>query len=255
MLSGVQQMPRVAQQASSSGMPPPPPPPAVTSAPASSSSSPCPVSAPALAPSFVPSPPPPPPPPFPPPSSCPSFSSSSPPPPPLTPPPTGKPVTNSNALQSASTCGFVCWSLQQCCWYRAWCFAHHASSSGWNYTQSLGNYHTYCCYNFGSNPTDPGAELVLQQAESTLLDEETMYALLQQDSLASPLSYHWSLPPTTLIKSSLGRAAWLSEQTKRWQNVPTPELQECLRHILSLLSREVISSENQRYGKGSRLWC
>ena len=95
-------------------------------------------------------------------------------------------------------------------------------------------------------PTDPGAELVLQQAESTLLDEETMYALLQQDSLASPLSYHWSLPPTTLIKSSLGRAAWLSEQTKHWQNVPTPELQECLRHILSLLPREVISSENQR---------
>ena len=95
-------------------------------------------------------------------------------------------------------------------------------------------------------PTDPGAELVLQQAEDTLLDEETMYALLQQDSLASPLSYHWSLPPTTLIKSSLGRAAWLSEQTKRWQNVPTPELQEYLRHILSLLPREVISSENQR---------
>ena len=73
-----------------------------------------------------------------------------------------------------------------------------------------------------------------------------MYALLQQDSLASPLSYHWSLPPTALIKSSLGRAAWLSEQTKRWQNVPTPELQEYLRHILSLLPREVISSENQR---------
>ena len=73
-----------------------------------------------------------------------------------------------------------------------------------------------------------------------------MYALLQQDSLASPLSYHWSLPPTTLIKSSLGRAARLSEQTKHWQNVPTPELQECLRHILSLLPREVISSENQR---------
>ena len=73
-----------------------------------------------------------------------------------------------------------------------------------------------------------------------------MYALLQQDSLASPLSYHWSLPPTTLIKSSLGPAAWLSEQTKRWQNVATPELQECLRHILSLLPREVISSENQR---------
>ena len=60
--------------------------------------------------------------------------------------------------------------------------------------------------------TDPGAELMLKQAEITLLDEDTMYALLQQDSLASPLSYHWKLPPSNLIKSALGRAAWLSYQ-------------------------------------------
>eukprot|EP00439_Symbiodinium_sp_Y106_P082440 s273_g21.t2 len=60
-----------------------------------------------------------------------------------------------------------------------------------------------------------------------------------ESSVASDISIG---PPIEWV----GRAAWLSEQTKRWQNVPTPELQEYLRHILSLLPREVISSENQR---------
>ena len=77
---------------------------------------------------------------------------------------------------------------------------------------------------------------MLQQAESSLLTEESMYALLQQDSMAmyillqqdstaSPLSYHWSLPPSNLLKSASGRAAWLNSQVKRWQQVPLSELQ------------------------------
>ena len=95
-------------------------------------------------------------------------------------------------------------------------------------------------------PGDPGAALILQQAESSLLTEESMYALLQQDSLASPLSFHWNLPPSNLIKSALGRAAWLRNQVQRWQQVPLSELQACLQYILSLLPQEVITSENQR---------
>ncbi|CAE7721049.1 unnamed protein product [Symbiodinium sp. CCMP2592] len=95
-------------------------------------------------------------------------------------------------------------------------------------------------------PTDPGAELVLQQAESTLLDEETMYSLLQQDSMASPLSFHWQLPPANLLKSALGRAAWLNTQMQCWQQAFVADIQQCSRHILGLLPREVFDSENQR---------
>ena len=96
-------------------------------------------------------------------------------------------------------------------------------------------------------PSDPGAELILQQAESSLLTEESMYyALLQQDSLDSPLSYHWNLPPSNLIKSALGRAAWLRNQVQRWQQIPLSELQACLQYILSLLPQELITSANQR---------
>ena len=87
---------------------------------------------------------------------------------------------------------------------------------------------------------------MLQQAGSSLLTEESMYTLLQQDSMASPLSYRWSLPPSNLLKSALGRAAWLSDQVKRWQQVPLSELQACLKHILGLLPPEMLSSENQR---------
>ena len=87
---------------------------------------------------------------------------------------------------------------------------------------------------------------MLQQAEGTLLTEETMYALLQQDSLTSPFSHHWSLPPANLIKSALGRAAWLQQQVQRWKQVSVPAVQECLRHLLGLLPPEVTSSENQR---------
>ena len=90
---------------------------------------------------------------------------------------------------------------------------------------------------------DPGAELMLQQTESSLLNEESMYTLLQHDSLDSPRSYRWSLQPSKLIKSALG---WLSNQVKRWQQVPLSELQVCLRYILGLLPQEVSSSENQR---------
>ena len=68
-------------------------------------------------------------------------------------------------------------------------------------------------------PGDPGAELILQQAESSLLTEESMYTLLQQDSLDSPLSYYWNLPPSNLIKSALGRAAWLRNQVQRFKHV------------------------------------
>ena len=98
---------------------------------------------------------------------------------------------------------------------------------------------------------------MLQQAESSLLTEESMYALLQQDSMAmyillqqdstaSPLSYHWSLPPSNLLKSASGRAAWLNSQVKRWQQVPLSELQACLKHILGLLPPEMLSSGIQR---------
>ena len=95
-------------------------------------------------------------------------------------------------------------------------------------------------------PSDPGAQLILQQAESSLLTEESMYTLLQQDSLDSPLSYHWNLPPSNLIKSALGRAAWLRNQVQRWQQIPLSELQACLQYILSLLPQELITSANQR---------
>ena len=200
-------------------------------------------------------------PPLPPPSSCSLFSSSSPlPPPPLPPPPRGSSVTPApqqpQAVGSQSPIATPCNLPAPVDFSSGACSSVVGTVHGASLTTQVARDGTTpkasaitartVATTSAVTPTDPGAELVLQQAESTLLDEETMYALLQQDSLASPLSYHWSRPPTTLIKSSLGRAAWLSEQTKRWQNVPMPELQECLRHILSLLPREVISSENQR---------
>ena len=160
---------------------------------------------------LVPSPPPPPPPP-PPPFTC-SFSSS---------------PNSTNACSAhyhwKRNADWECLWCQPCVAYCAWGSDFEVWSgcnSGRCRVKPVLDAHV-ASSTTAITPGDPGAELILQQAESSLLTEESTYAPLQQDSLASPLSFHWNLPPSNLIKSALGRAAWLCNQVQRWQQVPLP---------------------------------
>ena len=95
-------------------------------------------------------------------------------------------------------------------------------------------------------PGDPGAELTLSQAESTLLDETSMYQLLVQDQMISPMSHFWQLPSPELIKFSAGRARWLQVQVSSWQRVILTDLQRCVQYMLSLLPADFRNSDQQR---------
>ena len=99
---------------------------------------------------------------------------------------------------------------------------------------------------FAVAPGDPGAELTLQQAESTLLDEQSMYQLLAQDQVTNSMSHFWQLPPPELIKFSAGRATWLKNQTSSWQRVILTELQRSVHYMLSLLPPDFRNSDQQR---------